>query len=257
MWATPASCTCTVHSGKSAQLQQEDPRDSTPVRRLDQRHNKAPECNRSRWKQCWTERSSRKFCEKYRGRAHRSPSRGRFSPRSPNSSKCRSQHKVDAVPEQLYVQVGSACWKCGARKFKAGHPERKTNHPHKAAYQHGAKGAHGALLIAQYEASLIARPNEAPDYPREPDVYQLRQRFYWRPSRPCHRLSGERRWPRGRPLEEPIQFPKFWSEPHRDEAQWYVGAARRLYPEFRQLTVFKGLLDAPPKARMRHWRYKQ
>ena len=150
------------------------------------------------------------------------------------------------------MQVGSACWKSGARKFQAGHPERKFNHPHRAAYQHSAKGAHEASPIAEYEASLIANPNEAPNYPREPDVYQLRQRFYRHPSRPGHSWSGERRRPRGRLLEELIQFPKFWREPHQDEAQWYVNAAWRLYLKFRERTVFKSQLDASLEARVRH-----
>ena len=73
------------------------------------------------------------------------------------------------------------------------HHERKSNHRHHATYQHGAKGAHGASPIAEYEASLIARPNEASDYLREADVYQLRQRFYRRSFRRGHGWSGERR----------------------------------------------------------------
>ena len=152
------------------------------------------------------------------------------------------------------MQVGSVCWKCGAKQFQSGHSERKSNHIHQAAYQHSAKSAHGASPIAEYEVSLIARPNKAPDYPRELDVYQLRQRFYRRFSRPGHSWSGERRRPRERLSEEPIQFPKFRREAHRDEAQWHVGGTRRLYPEFRERTVFKGLLDAPPGARVRYLR---
>ena len=112
------------------------------------------------------------------------------------------------------------------------------------------------LQLQNIKASLIARQNEAPDNPLEPYLYQLRQRFYRRPSRPGHSWSSERRRPRGRLLEELIKFRKFWSEPHRDVAQWHVGAARRLYPEFREQTVFKGLLDASPGARVRHWRDK-
>ena len=152
------------------------------------------------------------------------------------------------------MQVGSDCCKCGARKFQAGNSERESNHPHNAAYQHGSKGANGASPLAKYEASLIARLNETPNYPRKPDVYQFRQRFYWRPTRPGHSWSTDRRQTRGRLLEDRIQFQKFWREPHRDEAQLHIGAARRLYPKIRERAVFKGLLVVPPGARMRHWR---
>ena len=154
------------------------------MQRLDQRHNQPRKYHRNRWEQCWTDRSSREFRVEYRGRAYRSPSRGRFSQISPNSAKHQSLYKVDAVFEQLCVQVGSSCSKCNARKFQAGHPKRKSDHPHKTAYKHLVKGAHKAFPIAEYEASLIARLNEAPDYIREPDVYHLWQRFYRRPSRP-------------------------------------------------------------------------
>ena len=158
---------------KSAQLQQGDPRDSTPMRRLDQGHYGTHGCHRSRWEKCWSERSSRDFREKYRGRAHQSPSRGRFSSRSPNSSKHRSQHKVNAFPKQLCVQVGRSSSKCGARELQAGQPERKSYHSQQHAHQHGQRCAHAASPTTEYEASLFARLNEALVHPREPDVNQL------------------------------------------------------------------------------------
>ena len=105
------------------------------------------------------ERSSRKFREIYRGRDNCTPLRGRLPVTSPNCAKHRFQHKVDIVLEQLSVQVDSACCIGGVKKLQAGHSERTTNHPHQAAYQHGAKGVHGASPIAKYEAALIAHPN--------------------------------------------------------------------------------------------------
>ena len=72
-----------------------------------------------------------------------------------------------------FLCVGSVCWKCGARKFLIGHPERKSNNIQQKAFQHGANGAHGASPNAHYETLLIAGPNQTPDYPRKSDVCKL------------------------------------------------------------------------------------
>ena len=115
--------------------------------------------------------------------------------------------------------------------------------------------AHMELLHLQNMRHHFSRvPNKAPVHPREPDVYHHRQRVYRRPSTPGHCWSGERRRPRRRLPEEPIQFPKFLREPHRAETQSHVGAARRLYPEFYERAVFNIVHDFPPGARVRHWR---
>ena len=95
-------------------------------------------------------------------------------------------NKVDEVPEQLCVQVGCAGWKCGARELQASHPERQSYHSYQNAHQHGPRCAHAAPPTAEYETPLFARPNEAPVHPREPDVNQLRQRFYRRHARLGH-----------------------------------------------------------------------
>ena len=36
------------------------------------------------------------------------------------------------------------------------------------------------VFIAEYGALIIARPNETPVDPCEPDLYQIRQCIYWR-----------------------------------------------------------------------------
>ena len=148
------------------------------------------------------------------------------------------------------VQVGSSSCKCSARQLQAGYPERQSHLSHQEAYQHGPQGANGSSPNAEYGESFIARSNEALVDPRKPDVYKLRQRFYWRPTGLSRSWSGERCRSREWLPEEPVQFPKFWRQPHRAEAQSHVQAERRLYPDFRDSAVYKGLLDVPPRARV-------
>ena len=66
----------------------------------------------------------------------------------------------------------------------------------------------------KYAASFIARPNKTLVNPGEPDVYQLRQLLYRRPTGFGHSWPDERRRSRGWLPEEPVQFSKLWREPH-------------------------------------------
>ena len=133
-----------------------------------------------------------------------------FLPRAPYSSKYRSPHEVESISERLCVQVGVASWKWSARKLHSGYPERQSHYLHQEAHKHGPQGANGFSSIAEYGASFIARLNEAFVNFRKPDVYQLRQLFYWRPTGFSHRWSGERIRSRGLLPEEPVQFLKCW-----------------------------------------------
>ena len=152
------------------------------------------------------------------------------------------------------MQVDGARSKGDAGKLQASHPERQSHYSHQEAHKHGPQGANGCSRIAKYNASFIARSNEAfVDY-RKPDVYQLRKRFYWSPTGFSRSWSGERcRFFEWLP-EKPVQFSKYWREPHRAEVQWHAQVDRGLYPEFRERSVYKGLLDVPLRARVRHWR---
>ena len=117
-------------------------------------------CHRVRWEQCRSERSRRDIREKYRGRAHRSPSSGRVQPRTPYLSKHRSPHEVDAVRRQLCVHVVSARSRCTAGKLQVGYPERQPHHPHQEGQQQGSSRTYGSSRTAKYVASFIVRPNE-------------------------------------------------------------------------------------------------
>ena len=104
------------------------------MRRLNQGHKRANKSNRTRWKQYWTERSSRGKGEKCRGQAHRSPAPKYVVSRTLNFSTRRSPHEIDAISRQLCDQIGSSRSKCGPRKFQDGHPERQSYHSHQVAY---------------------------------------------------------------------------------------------------------------------------
>ena len=137
-----------------------------------------------------------------------------FLPRAPYSFKYRSPHNVDSVTERLCLQVGSSSCKCSARKLQAGYPKRQSHYSHQEAYQHGPQGAIGSFTNAEYGASFIARLNDAFVDPRKPDLYQLRKRFYCRPTGFSRSWCGERCRSRGILPEEPVQFSKFCREPH-------------------------------------------
>ena len=47
--------------------------------------------------------------------------------------------------------------------------------------------------------------------------------------RPGDNWFGDRRLPRSQLQKNLIKFLKFWRKPHRNNAQWHVGATRRLY----------------------------
>ena len=157
---------------------------------------------------------------------------------SPNNFVCKS-----AVPGQDAQQ----------KQLHAGYTKRQSYHMHQEAYQHGSWRANESPCNPKYGAYLFARPNKAPVNPREPNVYQLRQRFDKRFTGFSHSWSSERRRSRWLLLDEFVQFPNFWRTPHQTEAQWHVHAERRLYPESRERAVYKGLHDVPPSAWVRHW----
>ena len=100
-----------------------------------------------------------------------------------------------------------------SKKLQAGYPERQFHYSHKEAYQHGPQGANGSSSNAEIGASFIKRSNEAFFDLRKPDVYQLRQRFYLRPTGFSRSWSGERCRSRGWIPVEPVQFSKYWREP--------------------------------------------
>ena len=150
------------------------------MQKINNRHQQAHECHRSRWKQCRVDRSRRDLREEYPSRAYRSPSPERFPPKASYYFKYRSPHEVEYVTERFYVQVGSSSCKCLARTLQAGHPKRHSHSSHQEAHKHGAQGANRSSPNAEYGASFIARPNEAFVNPRKLDVYQLRQSYYWR-----------------------------------------------------------------------------
>ena len=58
----------------------------------------------------------------------------------------------------------------------------------------------------------------------------------------CQRWSDERRRSRGWLADEPVQFPKFWREPYRADAQWYFKAERELYPNFAKWQYLKAYM---------------
>ena len=150
----------------------------------------------------------------------------------------RFPHEVDAVSKRLCVQVGSAWLRCSARKLHTGYPKSQSYYLHQEAYQHGTWRANGSPCIQKYGASLFSRYNEAPVNCSEPNVYQLWQRFYKRPSGFSHDWSGERRLFCGWLPEKPVQFSKFWREPHWAKAKWHVQIELGLYPKFRERTVY-------------------
>ena len=149
-----------LNQKESALLEQGDPGNSTPVRRLNQAHNRSHESQRHCWEQCKFERSSRDFREKYSGQAYQSPARGRFSPWLLNSYIHHSPHKIDAH-KQFCVQVGCACSKWGGREVHTCYPVRQVDHLYKVTFQHCLKGTHGASSSAEYDALLFASLNEA------------------------------------------------------------------------------------------------
>ena len=243
-----------LRPGDPSEFQQGDSRNTSPERGMDQGHQRAHGYHCSQWEQCRFERSRNEIREKCRGRAHQSPSPRRFLAREPYFSKYRSQHKINFVPERLCVQISGASSRRSAGKLQVCNPERQSHYSHQEAHKHGSLGAHVSSFIAEYGASFIACPNEAPVNSCEPDLYQLRQHLYWRPTGFSRSWSSERRRSRGWLLEKFVQLPKFWREPHRAKAQWHVEADQGLYPEFRERSVYKGLLDVSPRARVRHWR---
>ena len=167
------------------------------MRGMDKGHHQVHGCHRSRWEQCRSERSRRDIREKYRGRAHLSTSPGRVQPRMPYSSKHRSSNEVDVLSKQLCLLVGTARSRYSAGKLQAGYQKRQSYHQHQDAYLHGSWRTYGSPHTAKYAASFIARPNKTPVNPREPDVYQLRQRLYRRPTGFGHSWPGKRRRSRG------------------------------------------------------------
>ena len=72
----------------------------------------------------------------------------------------------------------------------------------------GPQSVNKSSPFTEYGASFIALPNEAFVNPRKPDVYQLRQRFYWRPTGFSRNSSGEGFRSRWWLPEEPVQFYK-------------------------------------------------
>ena len=78
------------------------------------------------------------------------------------------------------------------KKLQAGYPQSKSYYLHQEAYHHGWKCANWSFLNAKYVALLIARLNEAFADSRHLDVYQLRQRFYWRFTKFSRSLYCER-----------------------------------------------------------------
>ena len=160
------------------------------------------------------------------------------------------------IPSPNHILCQSAVRAQGGQKEKKQvcNSERLSHHSHQEAHKHGSQGAHGFSINAEYCATLIARSNEAPVNSCEPDLYQIRQHFYWRFTGFSRSWSCERRQSRGWLPEKPVQLPKFWREPHRYKAQWHAQSDRWLYPEFRKRSVYKNLLDVSPRAQVRHWR---
>ena len=198
---------------------------------MDKGHQRAHECHRSGCEQCRFKHSRHEIREKCRGRAYRSPTPGRFLASAPSSSKYRSQHEINSVPERLCVQVSGSSSRKSAGK-QVCNSERKSHHSHQEAHKHGSQGAHGSSINAEYGASLIARPNEAPVNLCELDLYQLRQHFYWRPTGFSRSWSCERRRSRCCIPEKPVQLPKFWREPHRAKAQRHARPTEGYTPNF-------------------------
>ena len=112
------------------------------------------------------------------------------------------------------MQVGSFSCKCSAKKLQVGYPERQSQYSHQETYQQGPQGANGSSPNAEYNALFIARLNEAFVDPCQSDVYQRRHHFYWRLTGLSRRVAGERCRLREWLPEEPVQFSKFWREPH-------------------------------------------
>ena len=156
----------------------------------------------------------------------------------PYSSNYRSQHNITSLPERLCVRISGFSSRRSAGKLQVCNPERQSHHLHQQAYKHGVQGAHESSFIEEYGASFIACPNKVPVNPCEPDLYQLRLRFYWRPTGFSRSWSSERHRSHGGLPEKPVQLPKFWREPHRAKAQCHAQPDRGLYPEFREQSVY-------------------
>ena len=133
-----------------------DSRDPSPLRRMDEGHQRAHGCHRSRLEQCRSDRSLRDIREKYSGRAHRSPSSGRVQARTPIPPNINLHMKLMPSKDNFV---------CNRQRQVKVRSRKITSWLSRASI---------SSSTPRDAASLIARPNKTPVNPRELDVYQHR-----------------------------------------------------------------------------------